>query len=191
MAQETKRRLWWRHLVSILVFPATMTVLVPALIAMSTHARLAASGSPFVDALVIGVGGTLIAAGVSMLIWTVALFDRIGEGTLGLGAVMGEPVKLVVVGPYRHVRNPMITGVISILLGEAVLSTSGWLLLWWAAFCAFQAIAIRSWEEPHLTERFGGEYVNYAENVPRWIPRASAWIEPEQRPSHRLNNGRN
>jgi protein-S-isoprenylcysteine O-methyltransferase Ste14 len=191
MAQQSKRRLWWRHLVSILVFPTTMTLLIPALIAMSTRARFTTPGPTLVDALVVGVGGTLIAAGVGMLIWTVALFDRIGEGTLGLGVVMGEPVRLVVAGPYRHVRNPMITGVVSILLGEAVITASGWLLLWWATFCTFQAIAIRSWEEPHLSERFGSEYVDYAENVPRWIPRTSAWTPPDQRSSHRLHNGWN
>lgn len=191
MTRQRKRRLWWRHLVSILVFPTTMTLVIPALIAALARVRCATSGSTLVDALVVGGGGTLITLGVGMLIWTVALFDRVGEGTLGLGAAMGEPVKLVVVGPYRHVRNPMITGVISILLGEAVITASGWLLLWWAVFCTFQAIAIRAWEEPHLTRRFGREYVTYAENVPRWIPRASAWIPPEQRNNfQRADRGR-
>jgi protein-S-isoprenylcysteine O-methyltransferase Ste14 len=121
------------------------------------------------------VGSLLIAGGVAMLIWTVVLFHREGKGTLGLGKVMGEPVQLVVRGPYRHVRNPMISGVLAILLGEAVATASGSLLVWFAVFLTFQAIAIRFWEEPHLTQRYGNEYVNYRQNVPRWVPRISAW----------------
>jgi protein-S-isoprenylcysteine O-methyltransferase Ste14 len=89
--------------------------------------------------------------------------------------VMGEPVHLVVVGPYRHVRNPMITGVLAILLGEAAVAASGWLLLWFAIFLTIQLIAIRFWEEPHLVQRYGDEYLEYRQHVPRWIPRISAW----------------
>jgi protein-S-isoprenylcysteine O-methyltransferase Ste14 len=114
-----------------------------------------------------------------LLIWTVVLFDRVGKGTLGLGRVMGEPVHLVVRGPYRHVRNPMITGVLCILLGEAAVTASGALLLWFAIFLAFQTTVIPFWEEPHLVKRFGSEYVDYRRNVPRWIPRISAWTAGE------------
>ena len=94
---------------------------------------------------------------------------------------MGEPVHLVVVGPYRHVRNPMISGVLAILLGEAALAASGSLLLWFAIFWTLQEIAIRFWEEPHLTQRYGNEYVDYQQNVPRWLPRISAWVPANQR----------
>jgi protein-S-isoprenylcysteine O-methyltransferase Ste14 len=120
----------------------------------------------------------LVIGGLSMLVWTVVLFDKIGQGTLGAGSVMGEPVNLVVSGPYRYVRNPMITGVASILLGEAALAGSGWLLIWFGVFCLLQTVAIRFWEEPHLTKRFGNDYIYYTQNVPRWIPRTAAWTPP-------------
>jgi protein-S-isoprenylcysteine O-methyltransferase Ste14 len=84
-----------------------------------------------------------------------------------------------VCGPYRHVRNPMISGVLAILLGEAAVAVSNWLLLWFAIFLTFQMIAIRFWEEPHLVQRYGGDYLTYRHNVPRWIPRISAW-NPER-----------
>ena len=51
------------------------------------------------------------------MVWTNRLFATIGHGTL---APWNPPEKLVVRGVYRHVRNPMITGVFCILLGEAV-----------------------------------------------------------------------
>jgi protein-S-isoprenylcysteine O-methyltransferase Ste14 len=167
-----KRQLWWRHLMSILVFPVTMTIVIPALIVAFTRPGLS---SPWLAI----VGGLPIAAGLGLMTWTITLFDRVGKGTLGVGAVMGEPVHLVVRGPYRHVRNPMITGVLCILLGEAAIAASGWLLGWFAIFLTFQSIAIRFWEEPHLVKRFGGEYADYRSNVPRWIPRISAW-EPSR-----------
>jgi protein-S-isoprenylcysteine O-methyltransferase Ste14 len=82
---------------------------------------------------------------------------------------------MAVEGPYRHVRNPMITGVLAILLGEAGVAASGSLLLWFAIFLTLQEFAIRVWEEPHLAQRYGSDYLNYRRNVPRWIPRMSAW----------------
>lgn len=169
-----ERRLWWRHLMSVLLFPVTVTLVVPALIMLPAGVRLPHLGAALTVGLVT-VGCLLIAAGLGLLIWTVVLFDRVGKGTLGLGNVMGEPVHLVVRGPYRHVRNPMITGVLCTLLGEAAITASAALLGWFAIFFAFQATAIRVWEEPHLVGRFGSEYVDYRRNVPRWIPRISAW----------------
>lgn len=172
MANE--RRLWWRHLMSVLAFPVTVTVVVPASLVLPGGVPGPRFGAAATAGLV-SVGCALITAGLGLMVWTNVLFDRVGEGTLGLGDVMGEPIHLVVRGPYRHVRNPMITGVLCILLGEAAVTASGSLLAWFAIFFAFQATAIRFWEEPHLVGRYGDEYVDYKRNVPRWIPRISAW----------------
>jgi protein-S-isoprenylcysteine O-methyltransferase Ste14 len=166
--ETRERQLWWRHLLSFLVFPVTMTLVIPTLIVIAAGVRTPKLSLPLTVGLVTAGG---------LLIWTVVLFDRLGGGTLGVGNVMGEPVHLVVRGPYRHVRNPMITGVLCILLGEAAVTASGWLLGWFAIFLTFQLIAIRFWEEPHLVRRYAGEYLDYQRNVPRWIPRVSAWIQ--------------
>ena len=112
-------------------------------------------------------GAALIAAGLALWAWTVGLFARVGEGTL---APWDPTQRLVVRGPYRHVRNPMITGVVSILLGEAVLLGSRPLLLWALGFFAVNAVFIPLIEEPGLVRRFGDEYVRYRESVPRWLP---------------------
>jgi protein-S-isoprenylcysteine O-methyltransferase Ste14 len=74
----------------------------------------------------------------------------------------------------------LIAGRLFILLGEAAITASGWLLLWFAIFFMLGATNIRLWEEPHLTRRFGDEYVLYRQRVPRWIPRVSAWEQPVQ-----------
>jgi protein-S-isoprenylcysteine O-methyltransferase Ste14 len=173
-----QRRLWWRHLLSVLAFPATMTVFIPALIAWITGVDAPDLGTW--QGLLLAIGGAaLVAFGLAMLVWTVFLFDRVGGGTLGVGDVMGEPVKLVVRGPYRHVRNPMMTGVLCIQLGTAIALASPWLFGWFALFFTLTLIAIRVKEEPHLRKRYGAEYDEYRQNVPRWIPRPTAW-EPSR-----------
>ena len=174
MAETLERRLFWRHVLSFLVAPVTMTLVIPALIVVWADVPAPDLTSALGVTLVV-VGGVLIACGLGMLFWTVYLFDRVGKGTLGVGDAMGQPVNLVVCGPYRHVRNPMITGVLAILLGEAAVFASGWLLLWFAIFFVMLTTVIQVWEEPHLARRFGDEYVSYRRNVPRWIPRLSAW----------------
>ena len=83
--------------------------------------------------------------------------------------------QLVILGPYRHVRNPMISGVLAILLGEAAAFGSLALLLWFAAVFAVNAVYMPLVEEPGLRRRFGEEYDAYRANVPRWMPRLRPW----------------
>ena len=103
-----------------------------------------------------------------MIAWTVALFAGVGQGTL---APWDPTTRLVVRGPYRHVRNPMISGVLAVLLGEAALFGSLAVLAWWAFVFALNAVYFVLVEEPGLRERFGAEYEAYAARVPRWLPR--------------------
>jgi protein-S-isoprenylcysteine O-methyltransferase Ste14 len=82
---------------------------------------------------------------------------------------------LVVQGVYRHVRNPMISGVNAILLGEAIMAASLPLAGWFLVFAVANIIYIPLAEEPGLVKRFGEDYEQYRRNVPRWIPRLTAW----------------
>ena len=74
-------------------------------------------------------------------------------------------------GPYRHVRNPMISGVLAVLLGEAALFGSLALLAWALVVLAINAVYFPLVEEPDLRRRFGAEYEDYAARTPRWFPR--------------------
>ena len=67
-------------------------------------------------ALVLGTSGLALA------VWTTSLFRTVGEGT---PAPWAPPKKLVVRGPYRHVRNPMITSVL-LMLGAESLFFGSW-----------------------------------------------------------------
>jgi protein-S-isoprenylcysteine O-methyltransferase Ste14 len=157
----------WRHLAAILLLPGVVTIGVPALIIWQTDARLR-------PAAVVGI--PLIAAGVLLVISTVTLFANVGRGTL---APWDPTSTLVVQGPYRYVRNPMISGVLFILLGEAACFASLPLLIWFAAVFALNAVYLPLVEERGLRRRFGADYEAYRAKVPRWIPRLRPWTGEE------------
>jgi protein-S-isoprenylcysteine O-methyltransferase Ste14 len=78
-------------------------------------------------------------------------------------------------GPYRYVRNPMISGVVFILLAEGLLFDSRTHFSWALIFAAANFIQIPLMEEPMLRERFGSAYDEYCRHVPRLIPRLRPW----------------
>ncbi len=161
-----------RALLAVLALPAVVTLLVPRLLLVQGPLP-AAVPLPW---LWRGLGGALLAAGLALLVWTVSLFFQVGQGTL---APWDPPRRLVLRGPYRHVRNPMITGVVAILLGEAALFTAVPLLVWAGLVLLINAIYIPLLEEPDLASRFGVDYVAYCAHVPRWLPRLTPWSLPE------------
>lgn len=162
----------WRQARAIALLPGTVTVLVPALILVGGGTDVGWRLGGIAAALPVLLGLALIAAGFALWLWTVRLFARIGKGTL---APWDPTRRLVIVGPYRHVRNPMITGVLAVLVGEAALFGSLPLLGWAAAFFGLNHAFFLLVEEPGLERRFGEEYRDYRRNVPRWLPTRRAW----------------
>jgi len=120
-----------------------------------------------------------LAAVPSVLGFSVALrcvwdFGWTGRGT---PAPVAPPQRLVVVGFYRYVRNPM-------YVGFAV----GWIGLWVifghanpvliasvAAVACGVHLFVVLYEEPTLREKFGEDYKEYCRNVSRWLPRLRGW----------------
>jgi protein-S-isoprenylcysteine O-methyltransferase Ste14 len=120
-----------------------------------------------------------LAAIPSVLGFTVALrcvwdFGSTGRGT---PAPFAPPQRLVVVGFYRYVRNPMYVGF-----------AAGWIGLWIVfghanptLIAAVAAVALGVhlfvvfYEEPTLRHKFGTDYEHYCRNVRRWWPRLHAW----------------
>lgn len=128
-------------------------------------------------------GVLLIAAGVPVILDSFARFALQGLGT---PAPVLPTKHLVITGLYRYVRNPMYVGVTSTILGQGLLLGSKRILDYgfvvWLAFHLF----VLAYEEPRLRSTFGGEYAEFRSNVPRWIPRLTAWkgkAEPESRAS--------
>ena len=124
-----------------------------------------------------------LAAVPSVLGFAVALrcvwdFGWTGSGT---PAPVAPPKRLVVVGFYRYVRNPMYVGF-----------AAGWIGLWVlfghanpAPIAAVAAVALGVhlfvvfYEEPTLRQKFGAEYEEYCRNVCRWWLRVRGWDKPQ------------
>jgi protein-S-isoprenylcysteine O-methyltransferase Ste14 len=153
-----------------LMLPVIVVGVIPAVLLYFNR-----PGSDFssVAQLALVMGGLLLmAAGLWLMAQTVRLLIVEGRGTL---APWDPTRRLVVRGIYRYVRNPMITGVIAIALGEAAVFASGALLAWAALVALVNALYIPLLEEPGLVQRFGAEYETYRRNVPRWLPRLRPW----------------
>lgn len=163
----------WRQVRAIALLPGTAAVVLPAIILVAGDGPNFGWGlDGLAAALPVLLGAALIAAGFALWLWTVRLFARIGKGTLS----PWDPTRrLVVQGPYAHVRNPMISAVLAALLGEAALFGSPGILILAAAFLAINHAFFLLHEEPGLERRFGEEYRDYKRAVPRWIPRSRPW----------------
>ncbi|MCR4315889.1 MAG: isoprenylcysteine carboxylmethyltransferase family protein [Planctomycetes bacterium] len=149
--------------------PFIAIVVVPALIFYFSGAFDHGVDPPWYG---IFLGGFFAAAGLSLMISTIRLFAKVGEGTL---APWNPTQKLVVVGIYRRVRNPMISGVFCVLLGEASGLWRWEFLVWALIFIAGNMIYIPLCEEPGLIARFGSDYELYKQNVRRWVPSVKPW----------------
>ena len=161
-----------RHLLAV-GLPFVVTVVVPAYMVRTSGRPNAGWGiSSPLGLLPTLPGSVLIGMGLFLVCRTVLLFATEGQGTL---APWDPPQRLVVRGPYRHVRNPMISGVLFVLLGEAILLGSLPLLVWFFVFFALNALTMPLIEEPLLESRFGSDYAAHKRNVPRWIPRLKPW----------------
>ena len=120
-----------------------------------------------------------IAVVPSVLGFSVALrciwdFGWTGHGT---PAPFAPPQKLVIVGFYRYVRNPMYVGFFAGWLGLWLVFGRANLAALTVAFLAVVGVAlfVSFYEEPTLHKLFGTDYEEYCRNVPRWIPRIRAW----------------
>jgi protein-S-isoprenylcysteine O-methyltransferase Ste14 len=120
-------------------------------------------------------GIPLMAAGAAVLFACIEDFARKGRGTL---APVDPPRKLVAVGLYRYVRNPMYVGVVVTLIGEALFFESRSIGIYAAAAWLVFHLFVVLYEEPHLEGAFGAEYEKYRNTVPRWIPRLRAEALP-------------
>ena len=120
-----------------------------------------------------------LAAVPSALGFAVALrciwdFGWTGRGT---PVPIAPPQRLVVVGFYRYVRNPMYVGFFTGWIGLwIVFGRANWPVIAGVAAAALAVVLfVRFYEEPTLRRMFGADYEEYCRNVRRWVPRIRAW----------------
>ncbi len=103
------------------------------------------------------VGALLSLAGVGLRAWSAGTIHKSEMLTLS--------------GPYAYVRNPLYVG--SFLIGAGLAIAGGsllWLLLFLLFFGAMYGPTVAA-EAVRLTELFGHRYVEYAAQVPAFVPR--------------------
>jgi protein-S-isoprenylcysteine O-methyltransferase Ste14 len=160
-----------RHLLSIAILPFTVAVLVPYWLLRGKPLTIAMGSTPL-QLLEQAAGIFLLVIGLILFGTSLRRFATEGKGTL---APWDPPKQLVVRGPYRYVRNPMISGVVLVVFGESLVLLSSTILGWAVTFLAINFVYIPLLEEPMLSARFGESYEEYRRNVPRLIPRLTPW----------------
>ena len=132
-----------------------------------------ATGMPSLEhigALRASITGLLMIGGLSLSVWTIIYMKRQGKGNPmdAFGhEVAPRTQHLMVAGPYRINRNPMLTGTLTYLAGVVV-----WLWSWqavavWAAFFCIMFVQVLS-EEKRLRRDFGTEYDEYCKQSRRF-----------------------
>jgi protein-S-isoprenylcysteine O-methyltransferase Ste14 len=114
------------------------------------------------------IGGMVLgASGGAIVLSCVLAFAFVGKGT---PAPFDAPRRLVVLGPYRLVRNPMYIGAFLALAGAALYCQSTALLLYAGIFLLATHLMVVLYEEPTLRRTFGSDYALYCARVSRWWP---------------------
>ena len=132
-----------------------------------------ATGMPALEhigALRASITGVLMIGGLSLSVWTIVYMKRQGKGNPmdAFGhEVAPRTQHLMVAGPYRINRNPMLTGTLTYLAGVVV-----WLWSWqavavWVAFFCIMFVQVLS-EEKRLRRDFGSEYDEYCKHSRRF-----------------------
>ena len=110
----------------------------------------------------------LIVAGTAVYLWKAYIFIR----EKGTPVPFNPPPELVITGLYARVRNPMLTGWIVMLIGMGILFNSiSMRLIFTLLFVMAMYLYVVTIEEKELEMKFGKQYLEYKQRVPRFIPR--------------------
>jgi len=123
-------------------------------------------GDPLVASpLVIRLGWLLIVAFLFWNGWALMTIARNRTALLPGGAT----TTVIDRGPFARSRNPLYLGLLAAAAGVALLAASLWgliaLPLEWALLRWGAVVP----EERYLTAKFGADYTEYADRVPRWL----------------------
>jgi protein-S-isoprenylcysteine O-methyltransferase Ste14 len=152
------RAMFARALLAFLALPVVVAGLVPWLLLGSDHWR----GHGTV------LGWPVLFLSGCVLLWCVRDFYTIGKGTL---APWDPPKRLVVVGLYRVVRNPMYIGVLGLVAGWSLIEGSPVLGIYTMMLAVAFHLRVVFYEEPRLARQFGSDWLRYQTSVRRWLPK--------------------
>ncbi|SDX76488.1 Protein-S-isoprenylcysteine O-methyltransferase Ste14 [Ruegeria halocynthiae] len=165
--------MFWRMTKTVLILPGTALIYIPILIQWFSECW--PFGANVGTRLHWAVAAILAIPALVLAAKTMKLFVHDGHGT---PAPWDPPQRFVVSGPYRFVRNPMLSSVILMILAEAIALSSPLLLSWALVFFLLNTVYFIFIEEPGLERRFGEEYLRYKAAVPRWVPMLRPYEPP-------------
>ena len=128
-----------------------------------------------INSLIASVIGIILGLiGVFFMIWSNIDMVRIGRGcpTDGFNIALGERTKkLIVQGPYKYTRNPMLFGTFVFYVGLALLFNSYSALIVPIVFISYMVWHVKKFEEPRLYNDFQEEYAEYKKRTPLLFPK--------------------
>lgn len=128
-----------------------------------------------VDSLIVStVGVIFVLIGAVFMVWSNIDMVKIGRGcpTDGFNIALGERTKrLIVQGPYKYTRNPMLFGTFVFYVGLALLFNSYSALIVPIVFISYMVWHVKKFEEPRLYNDFKDEYVEYKKRTPLLFPK--------------------
>ena len=150
-------------------------VLVPSIIYLITSIfdnvfRIEIIGNPKIKWTIIIM---LLAVGSIYGFWSVIIQNTIGEGgPVEIGGIEISPKtkNLVVSGPYKFTRNPMLFGAFLIYLAFALFINSITSVVIVCAIFVFMLTVVVKMEEKRLLKDFGDQYEEYRKRVSMFIP---------------------
>ena len=150
--------------IGVMIFGAFTALFVSAAIIIDRFLNLP---RPLPDGASLLVSIPMIAVGVSVTAWSVLHFLKVK----GTPVPFNPPPKVVKTGPYRYVRNPMLTGVFLILFGIGLGVNSVSLVVFFTPlYVLINVWELKKIEEPELMRRLGDEYIEYRRQTPMFIP---------------------
>ena len=149
---------WWSKVISVL---GVMAGLVAALAAIAGLRPPTALDGP----LVAGLGVALTALGIAGTV-----VSQLAMGDSWRGDVdPGQRTALVTTGPFRFVRNPILTSTFITGLGIALVVPNVFSLAMLVWIAAAEQIQVRLVEEPFLLRLHGDAYRRYEARVRSWL----------------------
>jgi len=150
-------------------------VLVPSIIYIITSLfdnfyRLEIFRNPIIKWIIIVV---LLVIGLIFGIWSLIVQNTIGEGgpvEIGNIEISPKTKNLVVSGPYKYTRNPMLFGTLLIYLAFALFINSITSVVLVGAIFVFMLTVVVKMEEKRLLKDFGNQYEEYRKTVSMFIP---------------------
>jgi protein-S-isoprenylcysteine O-methyltransferase Ste14 len=119
------------------------------------------------------IAAIIFIIGMTFAIWSNITLHKIGKGGPLQGAgieISPKTQKLVITGPYKYTRNPMMFGACMYYYSLAIFYNSLSCILVVTGFMIIALTYLKLSEEKRLIEDFGKDYEDYRKKVSFFIP---------------------